>query len=371
MNKFNFLLIILIAFIFGCNPPSDIDKLKDERANLKAQILEMDEQIRSLDTNDVAYLPLVKVEEASIGRYKHEIVVQGQVKTDQEVLINAEANGIVQSINVKEGEQIKKGQVLAKIDTEILASNINEIQTRLEFAEYAYEKQKELFDRGIGTEFELKQAKNQMSSLKSQLSTIQTQKSKSIVKAPFDGFIDEIFTHTGEMAGAQAPLFRLVNNKNVRLTADISEHYYTHINVGTPIKAYIPTLRDTMDLKVTAIGNYIHPTNRTFRIHADVKENELLLPNMLAQLHITDLVLDSALIIPSNSLLKSQENEDYIFVLHKKEEGYEVEKVVVEIISRHQGVSAIKAISRKLLAGEKIATEGSRGITNGDLVRIF
>lgn len=371
MNKFDFILIVPIAFILGCNTQSNIDKLKDKRAKLKAEVAELDEQIRSLDTNSVTYLPLVKVQEATIDRYKHEIVVQGQVKTDQEVLINAEANGIIESIHVKEGEYIKKGQVLAKIDTEILASNINEIKTNLEFAEYAYEKQKELFDRGIGTEFELKQAKNQMNSLKSQLNTVQTQKSKSNVRAPFNGFIDEIFTHTGEMASAQAPLFRLVNNKNVRLTADISEHYYTHIKVGTPVKAYIPTLKDTMSITVTAIGNYIHPTNRTFKIQSDVKNNKLLLPNMLAELHVTDLVIDSALIVPSSSLLKSQENEDYIFVLHEKKKGYEVEKVVVEIVSKYNGEAAIKAISRELLAGEKIATDGSRGVTNGDLVRIF
>lgn len=371
-SKYSFLLIVLAGTLaLGCKEQSDIDKLKEKRSEMKAELAVIDEKIRELDTNKNVFLPLVQTELAKVDRFKHEVIVQGQVKTDQEVMINAEASGNVQSINVREGEFVRKGQTLARIDTDILASNIEEIETALEFAEYTYEKQKELFDRGVGTEFELKQANSQLSSLKSQLNTIQTQKSKALVRAPFDGYIDEIFTRHGEMASPQTPLFRLVNNSNVRLSADISEHYYTRIEVGTPVKAYVPTLKDTLVLKITAVGNYINPTNRTFRVQSDVSGNERLLPNMLVQLHVTDQVIDSALIVPSTSLLKSQENEDFVFVLKKDKESYLVERVDVEIISRYHGQAAIRPLSKTIRAGEKIATAGSRGITDGDRVRTF
>ena len=363
--------LALGGVLFSCGQQSDIEKLKEKRAKLKSQVAALDEEIRSLDTTKTAYLPLVRPSEVKIGGFKHQVIVQGEVHTDKAVTINAEANGRIESINVKEGQKVKKGHVLARIDTEILASNVKEVKTQLEFAEYNYEKQKELFDRGVGTEFELEQASNQLNTLKSQLNTLETQKSKSVVKAPFDGVIDEIFSNEGEMAGMQSPLLRIVNNEEVRIAANISEHYYTKIKEGTAAKAFIPTLNDTLDLTISSVGNYINPTNRTFRVQANVKDNKLLLPNMLAELHITDLSLDSAIIVPAEAILKSQQNEDYVFVLNKKEDAFVVEKVIVRVISQHKGQAAIEPVSRKLKAGEKVVTEGGRGITNEDIVRTF
>ncbi|MEX1192475.1 MAG: efflux RND transporter periplasmic adaptor subunit [Brumimicrobium sp.] len=363
--------LALGGVLFSCGPQSDIEKLKEKRAKLKTQVAALDEEIRSLDTTKTRLLPLVRPGEVKIGGFKHQVIVQGEVQTDQEVTINAEANGQIKSINVTEGQKVKKGHVLARIDTEILSSNVQEVKTQLDFAEYNYEKQKELFDRGVGTEFELEQASNQLNTLKSQLNTLQTQRSKSVVKAPFDGVIDEIFSNEGEMAGMQSPLMRIVNNKEVRISANISEHYYTKIKEGTPAKAYIPTLNDTLDLTINSIGNYIHPTNRTFRVQANVKDNKVLLPNMLAELHVTDLKIDTAVIVPTEAILKSQKNEDYVFVLKEKEDGFAVEKVIVKVISKHKDEAAIEPISRKLQNGEKVVTEGGRGITDQDIVRTF
>lgn len=363
--------LVLGGVFFSCSPQSDIEKLKEKRAELKAKVAALDQKIRSLDTTKTTFLPLVRPSEVKIGGFKHQVIVQGEVKTDKAVTLNAEANGQIKSINVKEGQKVRKGHILARIDTEVLASNVQEVKTQLEFAEYNYEKQKELFDRGVGTEFELEQASNQLNTLRSKLNTLQTQKSKSVVKAPFDGVIDEIFANEGEMAGMQSPLMRIVNNEEVRISANISEHYYTKIQEGTPAKAFIPTLNDTLDLTISSIGNYIHPTNRTFRVQANVKDNELLLPNMLAELHVTDLKLDSTVIVPAEAILKSQKNEDYVFVLIEKGDAFSVEKVIIKVISKHKGQAAIEPKSRKLQAGEKVVTEGGRGITDQDIVRTF
>lgn len=369
-NKLKLMLVLAIgAGLFACSPQAKLDKLKEKRAELKSELKDIDEQIRAMDTSASPMLPLVKADLARVGSFKHQINVQGEVSSDRTVMINAEANGIIESIKVVEGQKVQKGQVLAEIDTEILSSNIQEVKTRLEFAEYNYEKQKELFDRGVGTEFELEQASNQVKTLKSQLETLQTQRSKAIVKSPFAGVIDEILTNEGEMTGMQSPLLRLVNNEEVKVGADISEHYYTKVQEGTQAKAYFPTLQDTLNLEITSVGNFIHPTNRTFRVKSLVEDNERLLPNMLAELYITDLKLDSTLVIPSRGLLKSQQNEDYVFVLESDGENYKAKQLFVEVISRHKGEAAIKLKEGTIKNGVKIVVEGGRGITDGDKVR--
>ncbi|RFC53540.1 efflux RND transporter periplasmic adaptor subunit [Brumimicrobium aurantiacum] len=372
MRKYFKSLIVLgiITSVVACSPNAKLDKLKEKRAELKVELAELDTQIKSMDTAKVVMLPYVESGKAEFGQFKHKITIQGDIETDKQAMIIAEANGLIKSINVVEGQSVSKGQILARIDTEILASNIKELETQLEFAEYNLEKQQQLFDRGVGTEFELKQAKNQKQSLSSQLNTIKTQSSKSVVRAPYAGVVDEIVTHEGEMASAQSPILRLVNNKDMYVSGNISEHYYKTIKEGTDVEVYVPTLEDTFVLQVSSIGNYIHPTNRTFKVKADIKDETQLLPNMLAEMNITDLVVDSALIVPSVALLKTQQNEDYIFILEKSGENYIAKQVMVNIVSQFEGKAAIDVENEVIKKGDRVVSAGARGITDGDIVRI-
>jgi|SRR5690554_4726751 len=372
MRKYFKSLLVLgvISTVVACSPDAKLDKLKSKRADLKVQLAELDEQIKSMDTTKVKMLPFVEAMKVREGTFKHKVVVQGDIETDKQAMIIAEANGLIKSIPVKEGQIVSKGQVLARIDTEILRSNIKELETQLEFAEYNLDKQEQLFERGVGTEFELKQAKNQTKALKSQLKTLKTQSSKTIVRAPYAGTIDEIVTHEGEMASAQSPILRLVNNEDVRVTGNISEHYYRTVKEGSKVEVYVPTLKDTFDLEITSVGRFINPTNRTFRVKADIKDNEDLLPNMLAEMHITDLVVDSTTIVPAAALLKTQKNEDYLFVLKKEGENYITHQLMVEILSEYQGKAAINVLENEIKEGDIVVSAGGRGITDGDRVRI-
>ncbi|PWH84978.1 efflux RND transporter periplasmic adaptor subunit [Brumimicrobium oceani] len=372
MRKYFKSLVVLgiISTVVACSPESKLDKLKEKRASLKVELADLDQKIKSMDTAKVVMFPYVESMTAETGTFKHKINVQGDIETDNEALIFAEASGLIKSILVKEGQKVSKGQVLARIDTEILASNIKELQTQLEFAEYNLEKQNQLFDRGVGTEFELKSAKNQVAALRSQLNTVQTQSSKSTVRAPYSGVVDEIVTFVGEMASAQSPILRLVNNDEMRVTGNISEHYLKTVKEGTEVEIFVPTLRDTFNLKISSVGKYINPTNRTFRVNADIEGETELLPNMLAEMLITDLVIDSALMVPAVSVLKTQKNESYIFVLKKDGENYKAHQVMVNLISQYHGKAAIEVLNGEVNAGDLIVSAGGRGISDGDVVRI-
>lgn len=372
MRKYFKSLVVLgiISTVVACTPASKLDKLKDKRASLKVELADIDQKIKSLDTVKVIMLPYVESMEAEIGLYKHKITVQGDIETDNEAMIFAEASGLIKSIPVKEGQKVSKGQVLAHIDTEILASNIKELQTQLEFAEYNLEKQEQLVKRGVGTEFEFKSAKNQVAGLRSQLNTVQTQSSKSTVRAPYSGVVDEIISHEGEMASAQSPILRLVNNKEMRVTGNISEHYYRSVKEGSNVEIFVPTLKDTFNLKISSVGNYINPTNRTFRVKADINGDTELLPNMLAEMLITDIVIDSTVIVPAVSVLKTQQNESYIFVLKKDGENFKAHQIMVNLISQYQGKAAIEVLKSSINAGDLIVSAGGRGISDGDVVRI-
>lgn len=313
-------------------------------------------------------LPLVKLSKIEQKDFKHEIRVQGSVETDKDVLLGAEMGGLITEVNVKEGQKVSAGQVIAIVDASILASNYEEMKTQLEYAEYIYEKQKELNKRGVGSEFDLESAKNQVASLKASMNSLNTQRGKAIIKAPFSGVIDAVYAKIGQMAGPQAPIVRLVNNNNVDIVATLSERHLPNVKEGTPIEVRLPNYSDTVfHLTITNVGNYIEETNRTFRIMSSIKNNTLLLPNMLTEISVTDMEVKNGLVVPTISIAKDQDNNDYIYVTKKTDNGLKAVKVNINVISKYQGNALIE--SENISVGQNVIVEGARGIAENDIVR--
>lgn len=314
-------------------------------------------------------LPLVEVSPVEIGSFTHQIKVQGDVQTDLDALITSEASGVLRSITVKEGQKVSKGQVLARIDGAILASNAQQIRTSLKYAEYMLEKQEELNRRGVGSEIELEGARNQVNSLKSQLNTLGTQQGKTAVRAPFTGIIDHVMAKNGQMASPSQPLFRLVNNNKVDIVSTISEKHIANVSVGKEMEVSFPNYMDTtIVLKITNVGNYIEPTNRTFRVKANVPNNKWLLPNMLAEVKITDLKVAEGTVVDAKSILKDNGGNNYLYILTQKNGKKVAQKVIVDVISTYEGKTLVK--SQEILAAETpVVVAGALGIANNEIVR--
>lgn len=352
---------------------SSLDQLISKRDSLKNELAEVNDKIAELDTTKAEYLPIVSAEPVEIRDFVHKIEVQGTVETDQNAQINAEANGVIKKIYVKEGQEVRQGQALVMIDSEILSSNIEEVETSLELATYMFEKQQKLMDEGIGVEIEYEQAKNQKRALEKKLQTMRSQRGKSTVRAPFSGVVDEINVSLGEMASPQFPLMRIVNNKDVSITASLSENLLSYVQVGTAVELVIPSLRDTtIYSKIATKGNYIDPVNRTFLIRIDISKNKLLLPNQLAKVHVTDFVKKDAMVIHSGSILQDMEGKNYVFKMIENEDGnYGVERVYIEVLKRYKGYACINLVKEGTLKeSDKVVVEGAKGITPSDIVKL-
>ena len=378
--KINRTLIIATAFgstfLASCGGSEtenkDLEALISQRDSLKTELADLNLQISELDTAAVENDLMVTSGEVERKNFVHKIEVQGAVETENNAMINAEASGVIRRVHVKEGQKVSRGQALITIDAAILSSQINEVETQLELANYMYEKQKKLMDEGVGTEIEFEQAKAQRNALESSIRTMKSQQGKTVVRAPFAGTIDEVRVSLGEMAAPGVPLLRLVDNSDVKITASISENLLGKVNVGTNVELRFPSLNDTViDSKITSRGNFIDPTNRTFRIRIELEKNTLLLPNQLAKLSITDFSQDSALVLPSEAVLQDTQNRNYVYKLKKAEDGFSVKKVYIKVIKRYNGEACIESeVKGELKSSAKVVVSGAKGITETDIVKI-
>ena len=368
---YTLLLIGSGSLLFGCAETPKLDELLKKKSELRKELSALQEEINKLEkTEDVSSIPLVTIGKVKEESFEHKISVQGNVETDQDAVINAELGGLISEIHVNEGDRVEKGQSLVSIDASMVNASIKEVQTQLDYANYLLKKQEELKSRDIGSEFDYEGALNQVNSLKSKLNTLELQRSKANILAPFSGVIDQVFAKQGQMASPQGPVLRIVNTNEITITADLSEKHLKNIKVGTVVKVSFPNFKDTtIAVKISSVANYIDPTNRTFRITATVNNNKILVPNMLAELEITDIKEEKALVIPSISILKDYNNRDYVFAAKKsKENTYTLKKVFVNEIEKFNGVSMIE-VKEKLSVGSNLVVKGIKGITESDIVR--
>ena len=348
MNKISTLSLILLI-IFICS-----EEVKENEEGKKENLI-----------------PLVVATEAQNKNFAHKIKVQGNVATNKDILLNSEMSGLITQMHVNSGNSVKKGQLILSMDESIINANISELKSQLEYANYMLGKQVDLFEKELGTELDKKTAENQVNSLEAKLKTLEVQKSKMNVIAPFSGIVDEVYAKTGQLVAPQMPILRLVNNTQVEIIASVSEKHFKNIKKGTELNVSFPNYDlESMNLKVKSVGNFIEPTNRTFTIRTEVNNNTSLMPNMLVEVEITDLKIDSGLVIPSKSILKNQNNNDYVWILKKsKKETYTVEQIFINTITSYNGEALIEE-NNSINAGTLIIESGARGITKKDIVRI-
>lgn len=372
MKKYIIYFTFIPFLIASCGQetPTKLDELITKRDSLKLVLADLNAQIEALDTSKSSVIPMVTTSVVKIEDFVHKVRVPGTVETDENALINSEASGVIKQIHVKEGARVTKGQVLITIDSEILAATMDELETSLELANYMFEKQTALREKGVGIEIEYEQARSQKLSLEQKMKTLRSQQGKSIVRAPFSGIVDDIMVNQGEMAAPQIPLLRIVNNDNVTITSSLSESMLSKVFVGTKVELSIPSMNDTVIYSVISNkGNYIDATNRTFRIQVAVKNNKLLLPNQFAELNVTDFTQKAAKVINSESVLQDTKNNNYVYRLKPaKESGlYEVEKVFVKVIMKFEDTVCIEG---ELNDGDILVVKGAKGITVSDKVKI-
>jgi len=367
------LSVITIAILASCSqaPNGELSKLKAERDSLKEVRFEIDEKIFGLETK-IAKLDstieqkLVTTYQVQKDTFKHFFEVYGVAETDFAVTLYAESNGVIQNISVNEGQEVRKGQILARQDDEIINRNIREVQTQLDLAKTLFEKQKRLWEQNVGSEVQYLEAKNRKESLESSLATLNEQKNKATVRAPFDGVVDKIYPKTGELAAMGTPIVRLVNLDQLYLTADVSERYISDIKEGDDVKIII-NRKDTVLSKISRIGKYVNPTNRSFEIRVEINEKlNQLRPNSLVVLQINDHVESDAILVPSSIIMQDGKGKDYVYVLGTDENNFQVaSKRSVSTGMSYEGMTVVKS---GVLPTDKLIDKGSRSVRDGDRV---
>ena len=388
---------LLVLFMASCS-----NSQKDESANitdkkaalekLKATKTKTDEEIRKLqaelekldsNTANAAKIKLVSVAPVTTQDFKHYIDLKGQVDAENISYISPRGmGGQVKAIYVTEGQLVKKGQLLLKLDDAIMQQQVTAarqqlegIKTQLAFAKNLYNRQKNLWEQGIGTEVQLITAKTNVESLENQLKSageqvqVAVEQSKtSNVYSDVSGVADIVHIKLGETftgMTAQGPQIKIVNTSSLKVVTNVPENYLTRMHKGSPVEITIPDANKKVSSVISLISQSIDPIQRGFIAEAKIPSDATLKPSQSAIVRILDYAAPNAIVIPVN-VVQSDETGKYVYVLSTSSNGKTTAHRITVTIGEVYGEYV--EIKGGLKAGDQLVTEGFQNLYEGQMI---
>ena len=386
MNKIYTLLLIII--ISGCNSSrnasiesliesGDLDELKkrkkeyvDAMNTMKVELNEINDGISLLDENE--RLTLVSKYEIQQTIFNTYIEAQANLKTRKNVLILPEFQGTLEKVFVSEGQKVKKGQLLAEINDSGLNEQYEQMVIQAEFAKENFERTQRLWDNNIGSEMQYLKSKTDYEASKKMVDQMKDRLSKTKIYAPFDGEIDEIISNVGSnLIPGVSQILRLVNLDIIYAESFVSEKYISFIGEGTEAIVQIPLLNMDYRSSVNQTGNFINPSNRTFRIEVPVENfDNRIKQNLDAKIKINIYKKDDAIVIPLRIVREDALGKNFVYVMSEdnKEGVYLTSKQFITLGNKSEDKVEV---TEGLDLGDIVVLEGAYSVEDSQRVKLI
>lgn len=368
--------LIAFAFVFAlssCGGKKDnlatkqaeLDKLKSEIAKLQTQAKKLEDEIAVLNPKEETG-KLVETEAVATSEFNSYLNINGRADADQSTIATSQVPSTVTSVLVKPGDRVGAGQALAYLDNATLKQSRLGVEQQLSFANTLYQKQKRLWEQGVGTEVQYLSAKNQKEALEKNLSTIDAQIAMYTVKSPISGTVESVDTKIGQIASPGMPLFKVVNLSQLKVVADVAESYSSKIKSGDKVFVKFPDLNKRVEAKINFASKVIDPLNRTFHIEISLPVTEGVKPNMIANLQIIDYTVKNSISVPTNCVQSSDEQK-YVVVAQTVEGKTVAKRVTVK--TGHTGEDRTE-ILEGLSVGDAVVVNGYQELIDGQIITV-
>ena len=386
MNKLYISILTLIIISCNSSRNSDIDTLI-ENGNLEelkkrkkeyvgvmnsmqVELNEINNGISFLDENEK--LTLVSSFEIKAKIFNSYIEAQANLKTRKNVLILPEFQGTLEQIFVSEGQKVKKGQLLAEINDSGLKDQVDQLIIQANFAKENFERTERLWNNNIGSEIQYLKSKTDFESSQKMVEQMKDRLSKTKIYAPFEGEIDEIISNQGSnLIPGVSQILRLVNLDKIYAEASVSEKYIAYIDKGTNAIVQVPLLGREIVSEIIQTGNFINPSNRTFRVEVPVENiDNKIKQNLDAKIKINIYSKQDAVVIPLRIVREDASGKNFVYVMSEdiKEGVYITSKTFISLGNKNS--TEVEVIDG-LKIGDALVLEGANIVEDSQRVKII
>lgn len=318
----------------------------------------------------------IKVHKVSRGG-SGEFSFPGVVNAGKNVVLSFRVSGRLMQLPVMEGDNVKKGQLLARLDPKDYQLNVTQAKAQSVKAEADYERYQTLYEKDAVPMADLDLKRAQRDVAKSKLDEAEKNLAYTYLRAPFSGVIGSRLVENFMDVRAQESIIDLNNVTDVEIIINVSENIIRGINAGIKVDAFAifenaPGVRFPLSRK--EVSNRADQVTQTFKVTLQMPQPEKfnVLPGMTCEVivqteSVQDVGVEFTTTVPASSVLSNSDGSSYVWIIDKKDMSVSKRVVKIGSLSGSEDIN----IENGLDGGELIAIAGIKKLKEGMIVRLW
>ncbi|HEX2168109.1 MAG TPA: efflux RND transporter periplasmic adaptor subunit [Longimicrobiales bacterium] len=308
--------------------------------------------------------PVVEIHEVARGSIARQVTVTGTVDPLRLIGVNAQLPGALTAVNVQEGDMVRAGAVLARVDDRDISSQLAAAEASFEVAEAAYERARQLRERRVITLPEYERDRTAYAAAKAQVEQLRTRLGYTTVNAPATGVITEKLVETGDVVGNQTRLFTIADVSQLVVRLGVSELDVVQLAAGDPVAVTLDALPNRqLAGRIRRIFPMGDPTTRLVPVEVvlDPQSAQAARPGFLARITFDLTTSNNVLLVPVSAVLGGQGSQA-VFVV---ENNTAIRRTVSTGLTSEGRVEVVSGLSD----GEHVVITGHNELRDGMTVR--
>ncbi|HLT48634.1 MAG TPA: efflux RND transporter periplasmic adaptor subunit [Rubricoccaceae bacterium] len=291
------------------------------------------------------------------------VATTGQLMAEEEVELRAEVAGRITALRFQEGSVVRRGQLLAVLDTDVLEAQLAAVRTRRDLAVTQAERQRALFEIGGLSRQALDQAEAEARVLEAEMAQLAAEIARRRIYAPFSGQIGLRSVSPGAYVSPGDPIATLRVTGTLKLEFAVPEAYLGRVGPGDAVVFTVPGQEGTFRAEVYAVEGAVDPSTRAFTVRARTANPGGLTPGAFARVELALDRVEDALVVPASAIVPGVDSAA-VFVV---EDGKAARRAVSTGIRTADRVQVMGEVA----AGEVVLTSGLEQVRPGQPVRVL
>lgn len=353
MKKWTFFMLLIAILLFGSVIGFNMFK-QQKIAEFMANRPEPEFPVTVTDVESVDWVPVIEA--------------IGFIEPNQGVTVANETSGIIDQISFESGTQVKEGQPLVLLDSDVEKANLKSTQAKLPAAQAKYKRYQGLYKKGSISKEAYDDAEANYFSLQADIESLKASIDRREIKAPFAGVVGIRNVYLGQYLQAGTDIVRLEDTSVMRLRFTVPQTDISRIRLGQKMDIFVDSYPEiAFEGSISAIEPAVNVQSGLIQVQADIPNNDgKLRSGMFARANIILPTIENQITLPQTAITFTLYG-DNVYILSEEDGVTRVQQHVVKVGER---TADIAHILEGVKAGDVVVTSGQVRLSNGAKVRV-
>lgn len=307
----------------------------------------------------------VEVEPVRTGSIARSVTVSGVIEPIRTVGVNSQLSGVLLTIGAQEGDYVRAGQQLARIDVRELEAQAVAAEAAYDVARASFERAEQLWERRVITLPEYERERTSHAAARAQLQQLRTRLAYATVEAPIGGVVTEKRIEAGDLVAPNTRLYTIADVSTLVVRVGVSELDVVHLRAGDEAAVVLDAFRGrTLPGRIRRIFPTADPATRLVPVEVALENVDpaVARPGFLARVAFALGAQEDVLLIPASALVAGNGSEAVYVV----ENDRAVRRTVSTGVTSEGRVQVVAGLA----PGEQVVTKGNTMLRDGMVVRV-